>query len=322
MLHMFQYLSLNDTFFSFSQPNIERYRTNLLQAPSSIQNQIGPRLNDLSPKLRSAAEFVLAYPDEVATRTLRQVAKAADLTPPTFSRLARALDCDTYDDLREICRSELKRRNRVLADKAQKLLQMSTPTGSTDQTGMFFVQARSAIDNIQNLLQSLELDRLRSAADAMARARKVVMFGTTSGEVMVNYFRCMAGMAFDNWIIAGADSAMWATELTKLGPKDVVFVVSIEPYSDRPVRAAQFARTKGARVIAITDDVEAPMATIATNCFFVKTQSPQFFPSHIVPLLVIEGLMGMVVRRAGAQAARNIQAVESAGHELKEYWID
>ena len=31
------------------------------------------RLDGLSPKLRIAAEFVMAHPDEVATRALRQV---------------------------------------------------------------------------------------------------------------------------------------------------------------------------------------------------------------------------------------------------------
>ena len=121
-----------------------------MQAQSSIQSKVLPRMKELSPKLRSAAEFVLAHPDEVATRTLRQVAKAADLTPPTFSRLARALDCDTYDDLRELCRSELKRRNRVLTDKAQTLLQISSHSNPKDRSGMFFVQARSAMENIRS----------------------------------------------------------------------------------------------------------------------------------------------------------------------------
>ena len=45
----------------------------------------------LSPQLRRAADFVAANGQEVATRSLRQVAAAAGVTPPTLSRLARAL---------------------------------------------------------------------------------------------------------------------------------------------------------------------------------------------------------------------------------------
>ena len=280
------------------------------------------RLDSLSPKLRIAAEFVMAHPDEVATRALRQVAKTANLTPPTLSRLARALDCETYEDLREICRGELKRRNRVLADKAQALLQLSSGDGRADKSGVFFAQARSAIENVQELMETVELDKLRAAADVLVGARKVVLFGTTSGLALVKYFRCMAGMAFDNWRVAGADGALWATEMAKLGPEDVAFVVSTRPYGDRPVRAAEIAREAGAAVIAITDSLQSPYVGIASNCFIVETESPQFFPSHVAPLVLIEGLMGMVVRRAGTQAVGRIRSTELTGHELQEYWVN
>ena len=293
-----------------------------LQTSSSIQSQVLPRLKGLSPKLRSAAEFVLAHPDEIATRTLRQVAKAADLTPPTFSRLARALDCETYDDLREICRGELKRRNQVLADKAQTLLDISSKKSPTDRSGVFFVQAHSAIDNIHGLMGNIDLVKLEEAAEILAHARKVVLVGTTSALALINYFSCMASMAFDNWQVAGASGAMWATQLSKLNSSDVVFAVSLEPHGSLPVQAMKIARDAGAKIIAVTDNREAPFMETAHTCFIVDAQSPQFFPSHVVPLLLIEGLMGMVVRRAGQKAANSIRSTEQTAHQLKEYWVD
>ncbi|MBT6086492.1 MAG: MurR/RpiR family transcriptional regulator [Rhodospirillaceae bacterium] len=280
------------------------------------------RLDGLSPKLKIAAEFVMAHPDEVATRALRQVAKAANLTPPTLSRLARALDFETYEELREICRGELKRRNRVLADKAQALLQLSSADSTADKSGVFLIQARSAMENIQDLMGSVELDKLRAAADTLAHARKVVLIGATSGMALGSYFCCMASMAFDNWRTAGTDGAFWASEMAKLGPEDAVFVVSLQPYGTRPVHAAEIARDAGAAMIAITDSLQSPYAGIATNCFVVKAEGPQFFPSHVAPLVLIEGLMGMVVRRAGKTAVDRIRSTELMAHELQEYWVN
>ena len=293
-----------------------------MQTSTSIQSQVLPRLKGLSPKLRSAAEFVLAHPDEIATRTLRQVAKAADLTPPTFSRLARALDCETYDDLREICRGELKRRNQLLADKAQTLLDMSSKKSPADRSGVFFVQAHSALDNIHGLMENIDLMKLEESAEDLAHARKVVLLGTTSALALVNYFSCMADMAFENWQVAGANGAMWATQLSKLGSRDVVFVVSLAPHGNLPIRAMQVARDAGAKIIAVTDNKDAPFMEVAHTCFIVDAQSPQFFPSHVVPLLLIEGLMGMIVRRAGQKAASSIRSTEQIGHQLNEYWMD
>ena len=292
-----------------------------MQVSRSIEDTIMARFDGLSPKLRRAAEFVVEHPDEVATRTLRQVAKTANLAPPTLSRLARALDCDTYEDLREICRGELKRRNRILADKAEALLQLSTETVPGEKSGVFIGQAGAAIENVQDLIENIDLEKLRSAASALATARKVVFFGTSSGLALAQYFACMGRLAFDTWRVAGADGSLWSTSLTDIGPGDAVFLISIRPYGNLPVRAAQAAREAGADVIAITDDFASPYVSIASECFIVGTESPQFFPSHVAALVLVEGLMGMIVRRGGKTAAERIQQAESSAHSIGEYWV-
>lgn len=291
-----------------------------LEISNSIEDRVAARLDGLSPRLRSAAAFVAAHPEEVATRTLRQVARAANLTPPTLSRLARALGCGNYEELREICRRELKRRNRSLADKAQALLELTTVGGAPERSGVFIAQAKAAVANIQDLMETVDLEKLRQAAAALAGARKVVLVGASSGLAVVSYFARMGQMAFDNWQVAGADGAMWASTVARLGPGDAVVVVSLDPYASVSVRAAELARAAGADVVAITDSLQSPLARVATTCFIVGTDSPQFFPSHVAPLVLVEALMGMVVRRGGDRVAERIKSAEAAGHRLAEYW--
>ncbi len=291
-----------------------------MQAPGSIQDWIMAQVDGLSPRLRGAAEFVAAHPDEVATRTLRQVAKSSNLTPPTLSRLARALDCETYEDLREICRRELKRRNRSLADKAEALLQLSTDDDAPERSGIVMSQAKSAVSNIQHLMRSIDLENLREAVDRLVGARRVVLIGASSTVAMVNYFARMGEMVFDNWTVAGADGAHWSHEIARLGAGDAVLVVSLDPYAKLCIRAAEICREAGVDVIAITDGVRSPLAGIATHCFMVETESPQFFPSHVAALVLIEGLMGMIVRRDGDRATGRIRSAELVGKQLGEYW--
>lgn len=291
-----------------------------MQATGSIQDWIMAQVDGLSPRLRGAAEYVAAHPDEVATRTMRQLAKTSNLTPPTLSRLARALDCESYEELREICRTELKRQNRSLADKAEALLQLSTDDDAAGRSGIVMSQAKSAVSNIQHLMRSIDLEKLRDAADRLVGARRVVLTGGSSTLAMVNYFARMGEMVFDNWTVAGADGAHWSHEISRLGAGDAVFVVSLDPYAKLCIHAAQLSRAAGADVIAITDGVQSPLAGIATHCFMVETESPQFFPSHVAAVVLIEGLMGMIVRRDGNHAATRIRSAELVGRQLGEYW--
>jgi DNA-binding MurR/RpiR family transcriptional regulator len=181
-------------------------------------------------------------------------------------------------------------------------------------------QAKSAVSNIQQLMQTIDLDKLREAADRLARARRVVLIGGSSTLAMMNYFARMGQMIFDNWTVAGVDGAFWSHEIARLDTGDAVFAVSLNPYADLCIRAAELSRESGADVIAITDGVQSPLARIATHCFMVETESPQFFPSHVATLVLIEGLMGMIVRRDGGHAAARIRSTVHVGRQLGEYW--
>lgn len=285
-----------------------------------IQDRIVKSFSGLSPKLRSAAEYINSHPEEVATHTLREVAETAGLTPPTLSRLARALGFDTYEELREVCRRELKRRHRILAEKADALVRLSSGKNDGGKSSVFLLQAHSVIENVQKLMETIDGEKLKSAADILARARTVLLVGTASGGALANYLISMARLAFDNWRISGAGGALWSAEISKLAAGDAVFVASNRPYGNLTVRAAQAAREAGADVIAVTDALDSPFGPIASQCFVVRTESPQFFPSHVAAMVLVEGLMGMVIQRAGKRAAAQIEKMESTAFAIGEYW--
>ena len=289
---------------------------------ASIRDQVVERFPALSPQLKRAAQFVLDYPDEIATRSLRHVAREAALPPPTFSRLARAMGYESYDALRELCRGEIRKRKSRFADKALALLEPEGGRASAQQNPFAVRQAAAAISNIQALLETIDVQALELAARKLARARKVVVIGSLSAYAFVDYVSYIAAMALPNWRVAGRSGSSLASAVVELGKRDAVLVMTHEPYSARSVRAASFAREQEAHVVAITDGAKSPVAAIANTLFLVSTDSPQFFPSHVAALVLLESLMGMVVREKGAAAQQRIAAVEQENYVLGEYWQD
>ena len=75
----------------------------------------------LSPKLQRAAQYVAEHPEEVATRSLRYLAGVTELTPPTFSRMARSLGYANYEALRDTCRKQVNRQQLIFTEKARVL---------------------------------------------------------------------------------------------------------------------------------------------------------------------------------------------------------
>ena len=289
---------------------------------ASIRDQVVERFSSLSPQLKRAAQFVLDHPDEVATRSLRYIAREAELPPPTFSRLARAMGYEAYDELRELCRGEVLGRRSRFADKALQLLEQEGEAGAAADDPFVVRQAAAAMSNIQALLESIDMQGLDRAAHTLAHAPRVVVIGSLSAYAFVDYVSYVAAMALPNWRFAGRGGSSLASAIVNLGSRDAVLVMTHEPYSARSVRAARLAREQGAHVVAVTDGAQSPVAAIANTLFLVSTDSPQFFPSHVAALVLLEALMGTVVRETGAAAQQRIAAVEEENYVLGEYWQD
>lgn len=255
----------------------------------------------------------------VAMRSLRQIASAAKLSPPTFSRLARTVGCADYEALREMCRHETTRRSQTFADKA-KLLQRNGADNAHEHGDLVRRQAAAAVVNIETLLATIDPRKLDRAADILATSDRVLLVGLLSSTAFADYAAYMANMAFPNWQVAGRSGVSMPAALFDTTRRDAVLVLTKSPYARRSIEAARIAKQAGARVIAITDGVHSPVIPLARISFIVCTDSPNFFPSHAATLVLFEALVGMVVQRSGKSAQSRIAAVERANRSHGEYW--
>lgn len=285
----------------------------------TIEERVKQRYAELSPSLRRAADLVMQQPFDVATRSLRQMASDSSVAPPTFSRLARALGYKNYAVMREQCRREASSRETSFAKKADALFAVDEEK-SAGRGAFMVAQARSSIANITSLVESMDLDRLADAADSLASARSVYLLGAMSGAAFMTYAAYVASITFDNWRMLDLSRSTNGSALLSLEPGDAILALSHHPYSRQTVNAVRIAHDAGARVIAITDSPASPLLANATHSFIVRVESPQFFPSHAATLVLLESLLGMVVRRQGKHVQARMAAVESLNRALGEYY--
>lgn len=282
-----------------------------------ISDRITARAEQLSPQLLRAARYVAEHPEEVATRSLRYLARVTALTPATFSRMSGALGYDNYEQLREACRAQIKRRQLSYASKVHAL---RDDESAHPGEGRFIVRhGAAAINNINTLLDDIDPAQLEGAAIRLAKARRVVLVGWMSSRAFVEYLGYMASMAFDSWRVLGSDAESLAASFADLDERDVVLAISKSPYARRSIEVAAFAQEHGVPVIGITDDLLSPLCPHCEMSFIVATETPQFFSSHVATLVLLESLVGMVVAKSGDAVEQRIAAVEAAGQAMGEY---
>lgn len=264
------------------------------------------RIAELSPQLRRAARFVVDNPGEIATRSLRHIAETAQLPPPTFSRLAKAVGYDSYNSLKESCRLGVLGRQ------------------GKDQEGLSVIadHGLSAIKGIERLLREIDEKELENGARVLAGARRVALIGEMRARALVDYASYLSDMTIDGLSVIGRDPVSLAAETRDLGAKDAAVVLTMNPYATRSIETAKLVSATGAYLISITDSPLSPVAEISDQMFVISPDGPQFFPSYVVATLIIETLFGLMVREKGADAHQRIKDTARRCRELGEYWKD
>lgn len=284
---------------------------------ASIQDRINGTYADLSEKLQIAAKYVADNPVDVATRSLRSVATTSGVSPATFSRLARALGYDDYEQLREDGRAAVERQVSPFAQRASEL---RTAVASQEGGAILQAQASACMTNIETLCRDIESDRLDRAVQTLHDAERVVLVGSMGSSGLIDYLGYMSQWFKSNWLVAGRNGVELAATLSRLTPNDAVLALAKQPYARRSVSALKEARHAGAKTIAITDSRTAPILQFADHSFIVSAESPQFFSSYAATLVLMETIISMLIARSGPEAEDMIRAAELNIERLGENW--
>ncbi len=282
-----------------------------------IEDRIAENYADLSAKLKAAADYVVANQVDVAARSLRSISAASGVSPATLSRLARTLDFENYEGMREMCRGAVVLKGISFSERADQLKREPDAGRS-----IFERQAAACATNIQQFGDSLDPARLQAAVDVLARARNVVLFGAFGSTGIVEYMAYQANYFATNWTLAGRMGASLGATLAAIGPDDVLVIVTKNPYAKQAVKAAEAAQEMDAQTIVITDSHVCPANKFANFSFIVPSESPQFFSSYTATLVLMETMIAMLVAQSGEGVSDRIRAVETRNKSLGYFWAE
>ena len=255
--------------------------------------------DDLPPRLQAAARWVLDHPADVALLGTREQAKRAGLPPATLTRLAQRLGLSGYDVLRQAFAATLRRRPETFHGRAGELVARHGAQGDAALVTDTF-DALGA--HLKDLSTPEAIARLVRATDLIAAANRVFCFGLRSAfpaAFMLDYVRNLLGAAS---VLADAAGGRGVDALRGIGPDDLLFAVSVKPYTRLTLEAARFARDQGATLVVLTDSALSPLARIADAAVLVRTETPSFFHTMTPAFAAVECLAALTAARQGWRA--------------------
>ena len=253
------------------------------------------------------ASYILENTDTAAFMTALSLGKTVGVSESTVVRFASMLGYDGYPELQkamqELIRSKLTTIQRIEVTRA-RMEDAAVPDN---------IMAYD-LANVRQTLEELPRDVFAKAVDTVAVAGRLYIFGAGSCRALATfaayYFKLLLP---DIRLISASSEAEIFEEMIHIGEEDALLGLSFPRYSAKAVRAVHFARSRGAKVITITDSELSPIATMANYLLLAHSDMATIVDSLVAPLSVLNALIVAV-------SLKTIDRSRSVLDELEGLW--
>jgi DNA-binding MurR/RpiR family transcriptional regulator len=274
----------------------------------------------LSPQMQKAARYILDHPSDVALRSMRALARAANVPPSTVTRLMAAIGVETWQDFRDHYQSRLLDQPASYTQRARET--QSTADDANRDEHLLESIGRTEIDNISAAFSPDLVSRMIDACKAIEDARQIFIVGRGAAYPAAFQFAYAYRLFCDNGVLVDGHSGTFGDELRGIGRRDLMIAVGAKPYIRDTLRAVEYARSQHCPVIAVTDSDVSPIAIEAHSKIVVRDTSQSFFQSFTAALSVMQALVALLVARGGPKALQRIAAAEEQLARFDTYLED
>lgn len=284
---------------------------------STILERLADELSALTPEARKAATYVLENPRDVGVSTVREIAEAAKVKPNTVVRMARQVGFEGYEDFRAPFREAIRRGAADFPDRARWLQDIRK---SGDLGGLYADMVRDVLANIEETFADISTEDLKAAAEAIWNARRVFALGVGVNNSTARNFTYLASTGMTEFHAIPSPGSTPIDDLAWADHHDVLIAITCKPYRSEVVEAVEIARGQGMTIVALSDSPASPILRVADHSFVVSVDTPQFFPSSVSIIALLETLLSFVVSVASGEIVERVETFHKRRHQLGLYY--
>ena len=282
----------------------------------AVLDRLAEEFGDLTPEAQKAAKYVLDNPRDVGVSTVREIAEAASVKPNTFVRMARQVGFEGYEEFRQPFREAIREGQVTFPDRA-RFLQAIRKSGQMGEVYADMVQ--SALGNIEETFSGISADALTAAAKAIWTSRNVFTLGVGVNNANARNFTYLASTGMVQFHAIPRAGSVATDDLAWSDARDVLIAITCAPYRREVIEAVAVAREQGVTVIGLTDSRASPLYQEADHGFVVAADTPQFFPSSVSTIALLETLLSFVIAEAGDEIVSRVDAFHARRHAIGLY---
>ncbi|MDN4524035.1 MurR/RpiR family transcriptional regulator [Fictibacillus fluitans] len=267
---------------------------------SSLKELIKTHYENLTKLQKKVAKQILDDPKRVVLQTAKELGTEIGASETTIIRFCYAIGYDGYADLQENVRTELliHKDKDALNKFANRMTDAETALSETAHTEM-----NQDLLSIQRTLEEFDHEQYIQIVNAIIKAKRVVVVGLRTSFAPAHWLSYTLNVVKGNTILyrGEVDDAHYI--LSDLNEEHLVIAFSFPRYATETISFVKAAKSKGAKVFALTDSELSPVAGSAD--YLIKVTTPE--PSSIKGMPTIFSILNLFVTGIMKQDKSNVQ---------------
>ena len=262
---------------------------------------------------RAIARYLLEHYEKAAFMTASKLGATVGVSESTVVRFASEVGCDGYPQLQ-------KRLQEIIRNRLTAVQRIEITSEQMSRSDVVSKVLQADVDRIKSTLEHIDMDSFNAAVDCIIKAKTIYILGVRSSGPLASFLAYYMNLIFDNVKLVQTNSISETFEqMLKIGPEDVMIGISFPRYSKRTVKAMDFAKSREASVIAITDSHHSPIAASADCVLKAHGNMVSFVDSMVGPLSLLNALVVALSMSRQDEVKQNLESLENIWKEYDVY---
>lgn len=275
----------------------------------TVRSTIEAQLPELSTSARRIARHICERYPVSALGGIEDIARQAQVSPPTVTRFVRRLGFERFADFQRAIRLEVQDADASPLALMQRHRSAPPPVGKAAQSAL--------IANLAASVSALDTAATATALDAAQaliaeRRHRISAIGGRWSSIAAQYLAFqLSSLRGEVHVITQPASGVREDRIADFTRRDVLVAYDFRRYQPETIAFCEAARSRGVRIVLITDPDLSPVADIAevTIAVAVATTSPL---DTLVPALAASDmLLARLVDTLGEEATRRMAMLET-----------
>ncbi|WP_221175159.1 MurR/RpiR family transcriptional regulator [Alteribacter keqinensis] len=274
---------------------------------SGALRMIAEVTNQLSPSEKKLAAYVIEHPSRVIGMTANQLAEASDTSSAAVVRFSKSVGYKGFQQLK------LKIAGELTNDYDEGFHDLHP---GEEPASVVAKVTNNSIQTLKETLQTLQIDQLERAVDAIAGANVVHFFGVGASQIIAQDAELKLSR-INKRAHSFSDFHVAAMHVANVQPGDVVFGISFSGETFEVERIMQLAKKRGATTIGLTRFGVSPVGKVADILLQTSTSKETTFrsgatSSRIAQLTVIDILFMLLANNQFDVVIKHLEETRSA----------